>query len=80
MSVRTYYLGDLAGAVDYRFGPILGQQQLLQNVGALIKLIQSVEPETWDVNGGPGTVVFDPARMVLIIKQSAELHSVLGGY
>jgi hypothetical protein len=39
----------------------------------------NVEPESWKINGGPGTIVFDPARLMLVVKQTAEIHYMLGG-
>jgi hypothetical protein len=64
MSVRVYYVGDLA-ATPWQ-------------AAYLIDLIQStIAPESWRVNGGLGTIVYDPVRQALIIKQSAEFHPVL---
>jgi hypothetical protein len=66
MSVRVYYIGDLATNV--------------WQAAYLIDLIQStIAPESWKVNGGPGTIFYDPIRQALIIKQSAEFHPILSG-
>ncbi len=61
---QVYYVGDL---VSNAF-----------QAAALIELIQStVAPQSWAVNGGTGTIAYDPVRGALIIKQTAEFHPVL---
>ena len=35
---------------------------------------QTVAPETWDVNGGNGVIVYFPARRVLVVRQQSEVH------
>ena len=91
MVVRAYPIGDLVtglggigGLNPLQFGPVLGQalnqQQMGQNVNGIISMIQSgVEPDSWKVNGGGGTIVYDPLTMSLIVKQSAEVHAMMGG-
>jgi hypothetical protein len=77
MTVRTYYIGDLAPQYDLRYGPFLGQLQAAQTISQLVNMIQNnVEKESWEANGkeGGGTIVFSPATMSLIVKQSAEVH------
>lgn len=79
---RTYDVADLVGVVDWRLGPLLGQAQMIQNINALINMIQStIEPASWDVGGrgGSGTIVFFPGTMSLIVKNTAEVHYMLGG-
>ena len=64
MRTQVYYVGDL---VSNAF-----------QAAALIDLIQStVAPQSWVVNGGTGTIAYDPVRNALIIKQTAEFHPVL---
>ena len=38
-------------------------------MAALVATVQAIEPTSWQSGGGPGTIVFDPARMALIVKQ-----------
>jgi hypothetical protein len=77
---RAYPIGDLATAMDMRFPPLLRRLQMLQNVGQLIDLIQNnVDPQSWQVNGGPGTISFYEPTMSLVIRQTAEMHYQLGG-
>jgi general secretion pathway protein D len=52
--------------------------QTMQGVKQLIDLIQtSVDPQTWQANGGSGTITFHAPSMSLVIKQSAEVHALL---
>ena len=57
--------------------PGLNQSIALAQIVTLIT--QSVEPSSWDVNGGNGTITFEPITMSLIIKQSAEVHYQIRG-
>lgn len=47
---------------------------------ALVDLIEAtIAPESWDVNGGPGTIKYWPAWHVLVVRQTDEVHEQLGG-
>jgi hypothetical protein len=81
-TIRTYYLGDLAGGVDVRLNPFMRQLQIAQNVNQIITTItQTIEPKSWQVNNpdAQGTITFDPISMSLVIKQTAEFHFMMGG-
>jgi hypothetical protein len=78
---RAYPVGDLASSLDMRFPPLLRRVQMLQNVAQIIDLIQnSIDPSSWQANGGPGTITFYEPTMSLVIRQTAEMHYQLGGY
>jgi hypothetical protein len=87
MTIRAYPVGDLLGVgggpgdpLTNFFGPGLGAVQRMQNVANLISLIQTtVDPSSWSINGGPGTIGFDYGTMSLVIKNSAEVHAMIGG-
>lgn len=82
-TTRAYYVGDLASVVDLNLGPALAQLQMIENVNRLITSIQQqVAPGTWRPTNpdGAGTIVFDPITMSIVVKQTAEVHFVLGGY
>jgi hypothetical protein len=82
MVTRTYYIGDLLGQMDLTLPPALNQLQMGQYVAYLIDLIQhTVDTDSWLANdrGGQGTIAFNPATMSLVVKQSAEVHFMLGG-
>ncbi|GIW79422.1 MAG: hypothetical protein KatS3mg105_1229 [Gemmatales bacterium] len=86
MTVRAYYLGDLLGAgggpgdpLTSIYGPGIGPIQRMQNVAAIIDLIQTtIDPGSWSSQGGPGSIFFHYPTMSLVIKQSAEVHSMIG--
>jgi hypothetical protein len=86
MVTRTYYIGNLlAGGVfadvGIRFNPWYDQLQVMQNVKSVVKLIEgSVDPSSWQTNGGQGTITFYAPTMSLIIRQTAEVHGMLGSY
>jgi hypothetical protein len=48
----------------------------------IVEMIKgSVDPNSWRDNGGEGTIVFDPRTLSIIVKQTSEVHSILGsGY
>lgn len=46
----------------------------------LVELIQkTIAPEHWDVNGGPGSIVYWPNLQVLVVRASGEGHGRVGG-
>ncbi|MCS7014955.1 MAG: hypothetical protein NZM42_02400 [Gemmatales bacterium] len=87
---RYYPIEDLLG-VNGWFGAFsftpLGQWLQAQNeafqVAQLVQIIMTtVAPDSWrqpDGSGGPGTIVYDPVRKVLIIRNRAEVINALGG-
>ncbi len=79
MTVRTYYIGDLMGVVSPLLPAIANDFQMIQAVGIILNEIQNIEPESWEGKGGAGTVTFDPVRMAIVVKQSAEIHYMLNG-
>jgi hypothetical protein len=87
MVIRAYPVGDLLGVgggpgdpLTNFFGPGIGQIQRMQNAANLLRMIQStVDPNSWQINGGPGTIAFDYATMSLVVKNSAEVHAMIGG-
>jgi len=80
-TTRTYYVGDLAAVTDLRFGPLVSKALMIQNLNTLINTItQTIEPRSWQVNNpdAVGTITFDPLTMSLIVKQTAEMHYMMG--
>lgn len=46
----------------------------------LIELIQTtIAPESWDVNGGRGSIHYYSPLQVLVVRQTGEVHHELGG-
>jgi hypothetical protein len=59
-------MGGAAGSFDY--GP------------ELVDLIQrTIVPDFWDVNGGPGTIVYYRPLMCLVVRATSDVHHRLGG-
>jgi hypothetical protein len=79
MTTRTYYVGDLMGVASPLLPAIVNQYQAMQAIGSIISQIQGIDPESWEARGGPGTIAFDPVRMSLVIRQSAEFHYMING-
>ncbi len=82
MTVRTYYVGDLATVVDVTIPPVLRDIQMRAIIGMIIdNITSSIEPNTWESKGARdgGTIAYDPISMSLVIKQTAEVHYMLGG-
>src|SRR5207248_2849854 len=47
---------------------------------ALVELIRTtIVPESWDVAGGPGTIVYYKQWQALVVRQTEEVHWLIGG-
>ena len=56
------------------------QAQLAQNVQAIIEMVtQSTDPSSWQGRGGLGNIGYNIPTQSLIIRQSAEVHSLIRG-
>lgn len=77
MVTRAYYIGDLLGISGFAgLGTTALDAQL--SVAAIINSIQSqIDPQSWGPEGG-GAISFNPATMSLIIRNTAEIHYMLG--
>ncbi|MFN4261149.1 MAG: hypothetical protein ACK4RK_17815 [Gemmataceae bacterium] len=86
MVTRAYYIGDLVsdgGANAFGLNPLyftnLDQLAQAQRAAAIIEMIQTtVDPDSWRLNGGKAAISFDFTTKSLIIRQSAEVHAILG--
>jgi hypothetical protein len=79
MTVRTYYVGDLLGVASPMLPAVVNRFQMIQAIGSIINQIQGIDSDSWEGRGGSGTITFDPVRMALVVKQSAEIHYMLNG-
>jgi hypothetical protein len=71
MIARTYPIADLLIPRDQT-------EEVTARI--LIGIITaSIDPSSWEVNGGKGTIVYIKQNKSLVIKQSAEVHSMLSG-
>lgn len=56
-----------------------GGQAQMDHGDDLVELIQTtIAPESWDVNGGPGTIYYFRGLRVLVIRQTSEVHGQVG--
>lgn len=46
----------------------------------LVALIErTIAPDSWDVNGGPGSIVYYAPLQVLVVRATSEVHQKIGG-
>jgi hypothetical protein len=78
MTTRVYPVMDLVTSTNFSMGPVGNQLQMIQNINGIMNLIQTtIDPQSWAPNG-PATIAFEPGTMSLVIRQSAEIHMMLG--
>lgn len=69
---------DVAGPGSIQGGA--GGGAVADSAQDLIELIQTtIDPDSWDINGGPGTIRFYRPLNVLVIRASDEVHRSVGG-
>ena len=57
-----------------------GGGAVTDNAQELIELIQrTINPQFWDVNGGPGTIVYYAPLQALVVRATTEVHGRVGG-
>lgn len=90
LNATTQSLADQLTLVGWTMG---GPAGVLSQTGAagggvgppdfgpdLVDLIQrTIQPEFWDVNGGPGTIVYYRPLHCLVVRATSEVHHRLGG-
>ncbi len=76
--VKTYFLGDLVLPIGNPFFPVGNVFQEAFNVQSLIEMIvTTIDPDSWDCRGGPGTIRYYAPTRSIIVRQSAEVHASL---
>ena len=80
LTTRTYSIIDLipTGQGMAAFG---AQIQAIQTAQMLmVTITQTVEPDSWEVNGkgGAGQIYFYPPTFSIVVKQTAEMHYLMG--
>jgi hypothetical protein len=51
-----------------------------ESAAELVELIHGViAPDSWDVHGGPGTIIYYAPLQALVIRASADVHHKVGG-
>src|SRR5262249_50166403 len=67
MVTRTYSVSDLSDSACGSFSP--------EQAAMFMDMIRtSIEPGSWQGNGGDGTIAYDPLTRSVTIKQSADFH------
>jgi hypothetical protein len=81
MITRTYPIQDLLPTPNPNLPPSVHRVQAILGARELMSLIvTTMDPPSWQANGGAGTINYNPTSGSLIIRQSAEFHYQLGGY
>jgi len=81
--VRAYDVRDLVSPGGFytsplAWGPLADVRQSQANADIIIDAIQkSVDPASWAVNGGVGSITFHPATMSLIVRAPSEVQADL---
>jgi hypothetical protein len=74
-------MGGQAGVGGNPAGGQANDNSMVYDAGQdLVDLIQkTISPTTWDVNGGPGSIVYWRAGNCLVVRQTQEIHEAMGG-
>ncbi len=79
LSLVSYSMGG-PGKLFAETGGGFGGAPVPDNGQALVELIQTIiQPDFWDVNGGPGSIVYYAPLKVLVVRATHEIHRQLGG-
>jgi hypothetical protein len=69
-----------SGRHDARNGQNLAGGGANDRAAELIELIQTtIAPDTWDVNGGNGSIYYYRPLHALVVRQTGEVHHQIGG-
>jgi hypothetical protein len=80
MVTKAYYLGDLVKPLGNPFAPVGDPWLEALNVATLIEMIvTSIDPDSWDVSSGAGTIQYYAPKMAILVRQSAEVHTMIRG-
>jgi len=76
----AFPLGNPGNSFGFPVGSPSNGPQVAQQVAQIMDSIQaSIEPASWQKNGGSGTITFSAPMMALIIRQTAEVHAMIAG-
>jgi general secretion pathway protein D len=79
LSIMGASLGGAAGVFSQAgaAGGGVGPPDYGQDLVDLIQ--QTIQPEFWDIHGGPGTIVYYRPLHCLVVRATSEVHHSLGG-
>jgi hypothetical protein len=75
MVTKSYNIADLAIPVGFQWFP--DAQEALNVLSLIETIVTSIDPESWQNRGGPGTIRYFAPTRTLIIRQSAEIHGMV---
>jgi hypothetical protein len=83
LTTRVYYLGDLVQGVGpfggIQWGPFANFQQAQANAAGIVDMIKKIDPLSWSgEGGGPGTITYHAPTQSIIVRNSTEVHYLLG--
>jgi hypothetical protein len=77
---RSRSITSLASTSTARTSGAKGGAAVRDSGQELVDLIQTtIAPDSWDVNGGPGSIVYYQPLRVLVVRQTDRVHELLGG-
>jgi general secretion pathway protein D len=72
---KAYYLGDLVVPIGYP-DPI---QEAFNVAATLEMIVTTIDPDSWEQRGGPGTLRYYAPKRAIVVRQSAEIHVMIRG-
>lgn len=79
MSYSSYTLGGPSYVLAHS-GAAFGGGAVNDHAQELIDLIQrTISPQSWDVNGGQGSMFYFRPLMALVVRATSEVHGDVGG-
>jgi len=80
MTLVSYSMGGPAKVFAESGGGAFGGGAIRDHGEELVELITHViEPDFWDVNGGPGSIFYYAPLQALVVRATGEVHRKLGG-
>ena len=53
---------------------------MVRRFGFILRSVQTtIAPESWDVNGGRGSIQYWPPGFALVVRQTDDVHEQIGG-
>jgi len=79
MSLMNYTMGGPSYVLQHSGGAFGGGARY-DHGQELVDLIQrTIKPDTWDVNGGTGSIFYYRPLMALVVRATSEVHGNVGG-
>jgi hypothetical protein len=76
LTVKVYSVADIVVPIGNPFFPVgdpIEEAFIVQSVIDMI--VSTIDPESWDIRGGPGTIRYNAALRAIIVRQSQEVHT-----